>query len=270
MGQGKPEITAEWLIKKLKDKATQLELSKITLFSNDVKRALLALNQESSLTNRKNLADAENVQSAFFSQLQEKYLFSEQKESDQNRIFPNRNQAWQYLTAEGWELSRKSFYLHCSNGKVGAVGKKFLKRDLDHYANIHCKKTEEKILTELSSAALAEEKIKVSLAREKVRLEREKRELAAMKGLYIKRSEVELVVIARAVAMLSHLKAMTQTEAPGWIDTVDGSQDRQRELIEAVWENIEETVSVFAKDIEFEVVFKKNIHEEISGDIPIQ
>ena len=73
MGQGKPEITAEWLIKKLKDKATQLELSKITLFSNDVKRALLALNQESSLTNRKNLADAENVQSAFFSQLQEKY-----------------------------------------------------------------------------------------------------------------------------------------------------------------------------------------------------
>lgn len=158
MGQGKPEITAEWLIKKLKDKATQLELSKITLFSNDVKRALLALNQESSLTNRKNLADAENVQSAFFSQLQEKYLFSEQKESDQNRIFPNRNQAWQYLTAEGWELSRKSFYLHCSNGKVGAVGKKFLKRDLDHYANIHCKKTEEKILTELSSAALAEEK----------------------------------------------------------------------------------------------------------------
>ena len=103
-----------------------------------------------------------------------------------------------------------------------------------------------------------------------MRLEREERELAAMKGLYIKRSEVELVVIARAVAMLSHLKAMTQTEAPGWIDTVDGSQDRQRELIEAVWENIEETVSVFAKDIEFEVVFKKNIHEEISGDIPIQ
>ena len=83
MGQEKPEITAEWLVDELKGKATQLEISKISLFSNDVKRALIALNQESSLTNRKNLADAESVQTAFFSQLWEKYIAGEQKESDQ-------------------------------------------------------------------------------------------------------------------------------------------------------------------------------------------
>ena len=53
MGQEKPEITAEWLAEELKGKATQLEISKISLFSNDVKRALIVLNQESSLANRK-------------------------------------------------------------------------------------------------------------------------------------------------------------------------------------------------------------------------
>ena len=90
MGQEKPEITAEWLAEELKGKATQLEISKISLFSNDVKRALIALNQESSLTNRKNLADAESVQAAFFSQLWEKYIAGEQKENDQKRVFPSK------------------------------------------------------------------------------------------------------------------------------------------------------------------------------------
>jgi len=266
MGQEKPEITAEWLAEELKGKATQLEISKISLFSNDVKRALIALNQESSLTNRKNLADAESVQTAFFSQLWEKYIAGEQKESDQKRVFPSKMQAWAYLAGEGWDVKRSSFYEHCLQGKVRDVNKKFFKRDLDSYADAHCKKTEEKMLEDQGASFLAEEKVKVSLAREKVRLEREERELDALKGLYIKKDEVELVIVARAVAMLSHLKAMVQMEAPGWIGIAEGEQSRQRELIEVIWENIEETVSIFSKDVEFEVVLKKNAIGKTDGD----
>ena len=40
----------------------------------------------------------------------------------------------------------------------------------------------------------------------------------------------------------------------------------QRELIEVIWENIEETVSIFSKDVEFEVVLKKNAIGKTDGD----
>ena len=173
--------------------------------------------------------------------------------------FPNRLAAWEYLREGGWQIGRAQFYQHCKEGRLPRQQDgSYARRDVDRYAKHHCRllETGERINDTLSR--IAEEKAATELAREKVRLERDRHDLAVRRGEYIPREEVELMIVGRAVAMLAHLKSMCRMKAPEWIDLVEGSQERGRELIDAVEAGIEEHLAVFARDVEFEVLLEKN------------
>ncbi|NCD25743.1 MAG: hypothetical protein EOL86_09155 [Deltaproteobacteria bacterium] len=241
--------------------ATTAELRKATLLTNDVKRAMIALNDESTPTNRKNYSEAETAQAEYVGGLVARYLdTSPAKEEDDH--FPHKLAAWEYLRDSGWKIGRSQFYEHCKQGRLPFREGKYLRRDVDRYAAIHCKSSEtgEKVNDTLSR--MAEEKATTELEREKVRLKREQHELAVRLGEVVPRDEVELMIIGRAVAMLSHLKAMVQMGANDWIALVEGDQRRSRELIDTIVASIEERVAIFARDIEFEVILEKNNQEE--------
>jgi hypothetical protein len=179
--------------------------------------------------------------------------------------FPHKLAAWEYLRDSGWQIGRSQFYEHCKQGRLARKKGRYLRADVDRYAAIHCKleATGEKVNETLSR--MAEEKAATELAREKIRLERETHDLAVKRHDYVPRDEVELMIVGRAVAMLAHLKAMVQMTAPDWIELVGGDQARARELIDTVWTGIEDHLSLFARDIEFEVIFEKNTQEEPQG-----
>ncbi|MGI6655247.1 MAG: hypothetical protein ACOX5Z_00145 [Desulfobulbus sp.] len=175
-------------------------------------------------------------------------------------IFPHRLAAWGYLRDSGWQISRAQFYEHCAQGRLRRQKDGTYRiRDVDLYAKTHCKRldTGEKVNDTL--ARMAEDKAKTELSREKVRLEREEFDLAVKKREYVRRDEVELMIVGRAVAMLSHLQAMVQMQAEDWIVLVGGDPLRARELIAAVCQGIEGHMATFAREVEFEVILEKNI-----------
>lgn len=180
----------------------------------------------------------------------------DQEEPDET--FPHKLAAWEYLRDSGWQIGRSQFYEHCKQGRLPRKDGGYLRVDVDRYAENHCKleSTGEKVNETL--ARQAEEKSSTELEREKVRLARERHELAVKQGKVVDRDAVEQMIVGRAIAMLAHLKAMVQMKAGDWIEVVEGNQSRSRELIETIQESIEGHIAVFAKDIEFEVIFEKN------------
>ena len=182
-----------------------------------------------------------------------------------DETFPTRLDAWRYLQDSGWQISRSQFYDHVKQGRVPRKGGSYQRADVDRYAQIHCRllETGEKVNDKLTK--FAERKAEVELKREEKRLERETYELAVKTGKYVLREDVELMIVGRAVAMLSHLKAMVQMGVGDWIALAEGNQERCRELIDDIQQKIEEHLAIFAKDIEFEVIFEKNTTEDGNG-----
>jgi hypothetical protein len=181
-----------------------------------------------------------------------------------DELFNTRLDAWQYLQDSGWQIGRSQFYEHCKEGRLlrdRATGK-YAQAAVDRYAKIHCRMRETGEKVNDSRSRMADEKAVTELEREKVRLEKDRHDLAVRRAEYVPRDEVELMIVGRAVAMLAHLKAMVQMTAPDWIALVEGNQDRGRELIDALHTGIEEHMAVFARDVEFEVIFEKNTTTE--------
>ena len=249
----------------LKEKATTDEYRKASVLTVAVRKALAALTEKSSVANHKNYKESEKVHTEYVGGLAKKYLLaavSNTESGTEDDTFANRLEAWQYLQDSGWQIGRSQFYEHCKQGRLPRKDGRYLRADVDRYAGTHCRlvETGEKVNDKLSR--MAEEKAETELNREKTRLEKEKIELAIKRGDHVARDEVEQMIVGRAVAMLSHLRAMVRMKASDWIALVDGDQKRQRELIDALNEGLEEHLAVFAKDVEFEVIFEKNVEGE--------
>jgi hypothetical protein len=175
-------------------------------------------------------------------------------------LFASRLEAWQYLQDSGWRIGRSQFYQHCKEGRLLLDRKtgKYLQAAVDKYAQLHCRLAETGERVNDKRDRLAESKAEVGFEREKLRLEKERHDLAIQRGEYVPRDEVELMIVGRAVALLAHLKALVQMQSGDWIELVDGNPERAQELIGTVNRAIEEHLSVFARDIEFDVIFEKN------------
>lgn len=162
--------------------------------------------------------------------------------------------AWDYLEKSGWIAGRSRMYDavrkgHLARNPDGSVDRPAV----DAYAATYCKRRSAGRKS-AESATVAEEREAVRLEREKVRLQKERRELELIEGKSIPRAEVELMIVGRAVAFLSHLRAMVQMHASDLIHIVGGDQSRATEMIAELQGLIEEHVSTFARDVEFKVM----------------
>lgn len=187
-------------------------------------------------------------------------------DENQDDLFNTRLEAWQYLQDSGWRIGRSQFYQHCKEGRLLLDRKtgKYLQAAVDKYAQLHCRLAETGERVNDKRDRLAESKAEVEYERELVRLDKDRHDLAVRRGEYVPRDEVELMIVGRAVALLAHLKALVQMQSGDWIELVEGRPERAQELIGTVNRAIEEHLSVFARDIEFDVIFEKNDTEEKS------
>lgn len=237
-------------------RASESDKVKLVTFHNAVIICAKAYREDPTEAKLRNWRAAEQALDAEISRVAP--ADTRQSEDLADDHFPHKLAAWEYLRDSGWQIGRSQFYEHCKQGRLPRKDGRYLRADVDRYAENHCKleATGEKVNETL--ARQAEEKSTTELEREKVRLERERHELAVRQGKVVEREAVEQMIVGRAVAMLSHLKAMVQMKAGDWIAAVDGDQSRARELIDIVQTGIEEHIAVFARDIEFEVIFEKN------------
>lgn len=227
--------------------------ARYAVFHNAVVNCTRAYNEEPTAVRLRDLRAAEQA-------LEDLKSSISGEASSPAEAFKNRLAAWEYLHLGGWHISRTQFYQHCKAGLVTREKNgKYLRESLDRYASSYCRRVD---TGEKAGATTAEKKAEIDLLRSEVRLQKERRELELIEGKSIPRAEVELMIVGRAVAMLSHLKAMTQMRASDWIHIVDGDQSRAAELIAEIQDGIEEYLATFARDVEFKVMLAP------AGDAP--
>ena len=99
--------------------------------------------------------------------------------------FPNRLEVLRYLQAEGWQISQTQFYAHCREGRLPRQPDGgYLRRDADRYAKNHCRRLETGERVNDTLSRLAEKKAHLEVAREEIRLECDRHDLAVRRGEY--------------------------------------------------------------------------------------
>jgi hypothetical protein len=172
--------------------------------------------------------------------------------------FKNKISVFNWLVENGWQISKSQFYDHCKLGLIRPVKSGgYPLKTVQKYASLHVKKQETGEKESEWEVKMREEKLKVSLAREQIGLDKDQFELDAKRGKYIPRSEFELAVVSRAVAFMAHLNHTIQANVPLWIQLVNGDSARAPELVEAISREIEQRMGDFAADVEFEIILEQ-------------
>lgn len=226
----------------------------------DHSKALKALHAESTVTNRKNFLAAEAEYLKNVGEIAARYFPEDDLEEVFPQSFKNKKAVYEHLAQVGtWQIGRSQFYEHCKQGllRPGADGQYQLKA-VEKYAKTWLKAlaTGQKVNEKMDR--LQERKLEAETRAAELRHDRERFELDAKIGRFIPRDQFELAVVGRAVAYMAHLSHMVHTEAADWIDIVGGDQARAPELVAAVLRTIEQRMSDFAADAEFEVIFEAN------------
>jgi hypothetical protein len=171
------------------------------------------------------------------------------------KTFPSKKDVFSYLIDSGWQIGRSQFYEHCRQLLVRPTNEgKFEKKDVDRYAKRYLRQraTGQKI------DDYQEKKNQVELETARVKLEKEQHDLGVKKGKFVHRDEFELAIVARAVSFMAHLSHAVQSSVGDWIELVDGDQHKAADLVAAITEEIEQRMSDFAADAEFEVILEAN------------
>ena len=161
--------------------------------------------------------------------------------------FPTRAAVLRHLQSTGWQIGTTMFYRHTDEGKLArSADGTYSAEAVTTYANNFCRRlsTGKKV-----SAGIAEQRDRVALERAKVALQKEQRELERLEARTIPVEAAELMVVGRAVAMLSHLRAMVQMHAIDLIHIMGGDPAKAPELIADMQAHIKTHVVSYATDL---------------------
>jgi hypothetical protein len=161
--------------------------------------------------------------------------------------FPTRAAVLRHLLASGWQIGTTMFYRHTDEGRLArSADGTYSAAAVTTYANNFCRRlsTGKKL-----SAGIAEQRDRVALERAKVALQKEQRALERLEARTIPVEAAELMIVGRAVAMISHLRAMVQMHASDLIHIMGGNQAKAPELIADIQAHIETHVESYATDL---------------------
>ena len=169
--------------------------------------------------------------------------------------FDSKIKVWHYLRGKDWKISRAAFYDHCIEGKLrpSKTGKYEIKA-VAIYAKTHLvdKITGEKV----DDAELQRRKLEADTKRSETAAARAEYDFGIIQGKYIPREDVELELAGRAVVLDSALKYMVQSRAHEWVRLVGGDPANPPDLIEAMGNDLDQTLNEFARSDNFQVVIK--------------
>lgn len=170
---------------------------------------------------------------------------------------------FRYLNENDWDISKTQFYDHCKDGlllplRSGENKGKYKISSIKKYADLNVRKLSTGLKETTRQELMRDEKLELSLDRERIGKERDQFELSKKKGQFIPREEFEEAIVARAVAFMAHLNHTIQTEVPNWIDIVNGDQACAPDLVDAASKSVEQRMGDFAADAEISVLFEEN------------
>jgi len=171
--------------------------------------------------------------------------------------FKTKKSVLEYLLEAGWKVSQSQFYQHCKDGLLRpGKGGVYVRTTIDRYAKRWLRQAEsgQKVADKLDR--MQEEKADLELRAARIRLAKEEHELGVKQRKFIPRDEFELAIVGRAVAFMAHINHTIQEIAPDLIDLVTGDQARAQELIHALSKAVEQRMSDFAADAEFDVILE--------------
>lgn len=174
--------------------------------------------------------------------------------------FKSKAAVFRFLEEQGkWTVSRSQFYDHCSDRLLRPEKDgNYALEAVEKYAKLNLKDAATGRKSSEYLDQIHEEKMAIELSQAKVKLEKDQHELDTKKGKYVSRDEFELAIVSRAVAFMAHLNHAIQANAPDFIELVNGDQLRAAELVHALSKVIEQRMSDFAADAEFDVILEKN------------
>lgn len=171
------------------------------------------------------------------------------KSDSPERRFDNLMDVCEYLTSEGWKISKTKLYE--DQGKIHKQKDgTMLKQDVDRYAAV---------LSRLDGSDFeghASEKLRweTEIAKQKAKLLT--RSNAVEAGKYILKSDVEQQLAGRASYLKSSLGMdFIHSRAAQLIRVCDGNQERAPELIEFWLEQIEQTFDHYAQPLQFSTAY---------------
>jgi len=175
-------------------------------------------------------------------------------EADDEERFPNLLRVLEYLKRQGWKIGKSALYQHRREGRIRqAEDGTYTKRAVDKYARTFLKR--------LDGQGPADEI--EALQRAKLRAEKEKTEAQARhwelrtkieRGYYVRRSEVETALAARAVVLRSGYEDFVRAEADQMVKLVEGNPERAPDLVAYLLEAGEEWFDQYSDDKEFVAV----------------
>jgi hypothetical protein len=230
--------------------------ARYTVFHNAVIKCTKLYNEDPTASKLRDLRAAEKGLADLKTELAEAAPAKKQAKKPASPLFPSRTTAWTYLRDNGWLIGRTKFYEDCREGRLPREKNgKYTRANVEAYAATYCRRVDTGLRVGEEKGTVADQRESVRLEREKVRLQKERRELELIEGKSIPRAEVELMIVGRAVAFLSHLRAMVQMETSDWLHIGEGNQSRAPEVIAAIQDSIDRHIATFARDVEFTVTF---------------
>jgi hypothetical protein len=164
------------------------------------------------------------------------------------------------LVAMGYEITGRTFYRHCKQGKCRPNEERlFSRRLVKQYV-------ETEGITRRGVVVADDNGPDVALSIEKQRLENEKLrisndtnaiKLQRFRGQLIDREALYLELAARAVTLDNGFRQKIEMTSPELIALVKGEPARQVEFVETIFQAWDELLNSFATSDEFEVLFEE-------------
>lgn len=225
---------------------------------SDWRKALSQLKDESSPSNRKNLAEAEKAYVEIVGQMSAKYS-ADQENSDVTTNWsaytetPNKADVYRFLKSAGWQISERTFYRQVGDGKLkknrhGLYSLAAVRKFAETWSVRPSGKTVHEESEDLTAMKLREE-----IARIRTTREREAFKLEIERGKFLPRDRVEMELAGRAVVLEAGFDHLVYTRAAEWIAITGGDPSRTDMLIAALMVAKNEWLNHYASAEEFMV-----------------
>ena len=173
--------------------------------------------------------------------------------------FATKKEVLDHLLAAGWQIGQSQFYAHCKEGRLRPEKEGgYTLKAVEKYAGLHLRLIATGMKVNDKLDRMQEARLEVELATARVKLTREEHDLGVKQAKFIPRADFELAIVARAVAFMAHLNHTVQAKVPDWINVVGGDQRYAADLVAVISGTIEQRMSDFAADVEFDVILEAN------------
>ena len=238
-------------LKKLLDAVDDSDRLELDILQAAVESTRSAYQQAATAANKKDWDVAREGLHETLDRLWSAYMVQEER-------FDSRKSVLEYLNDNGYSVSQGKLYGDCKKGLLKLqADKSVLKSSVEAYIDNPASG-----LVRYSEIGQAEEdrtlsgaKLKYEVSILKTKDEKQKFDMEKERGLYVPRTDIDLMLCGRAAMLEAGLRHHYHTKVAEWIVLVGGDTGKASELLAALLAGLDEQMDRFAKSDEIDIEF---------------